>query len=123
MKLYSLTLFTLLTLASCKDKADDLIIKEKVKLYIIASTGAYTGTPPPSMQISGTHIETVTGATGTHIIEVNYPKGETQTVSLKGNQADTELYLEVSKGVSLNVTDRVAYKMGNGTVSVSFVAP
>lgn len=122
MKPYLLFLFALLTFTSCKDDPEGPV-KEKVKLYISANTGVYlTGTPPPTMQISGTHIETVNNVTGTYIIEVYYPKGESQTVTLKGNTPDTELYLEVAKELSSVPAEQVAYKMGTGTISVSFVA-
>lgn len=122
MKFYLLILLTVLTAISCKDEPQQPA-KEKIKLLILASTGVYlTGTPPPTMQISGTNIETVNNVTGPYILEANYPKGETQTVTLKGNQPDTELYLQISRDGSLNTASQVAYKMGNGNISVSFVA-
>ena len=124
MKSYLLILFAVLINTSCKEKEEPLEpVKEKVKLYIIAGTGIIdAGAIRPTMQITGTSIETVNNASGTRIIEVNYNKGESQSVTVKGSQIDAELYLEVSKGLSLIPSQRVAYKMRLGSVSVSFVA-
>ena len=116
MKSILIIFLALITVTSCKkdNKA------EKTRLYIIADPGTYSTKTPTSIQISGTNIETINNVTSGYIVEANYPKGEAQTVTVMKVQGDPDITLEVSKGVSLNLTDRVAYAAGKGSVTVTF---
>ncbi|WP_017259865.1 hypothetical protein [Pedobacter arcticus] len=125
MKPRLLFLLPLLFLLGCeKDDKPDIAIKETVKMYIFASTGIYlTGTTPPILELSGTNIETVKNITsGSHILEVEYPKGEKQTLTLKSSRPDLDVFLQVSKTLSHNVTGDIVDQYAMKSLTVTFIA-
>lgn len=119
MKSYVVSLLAILTLTSCKGEPEEPV-KEKVKFYIIAGPGITTTGSAVALQLSGTNIETENNITSVYIREVDYVKDESQSVTLKAVQGDPDLILEVSKGSSLDPSQRVAYKTGKGSITVNF---
>ena len=120
--LFLALLFVSVTL-SCK-KEEDEVVKEKVKLYIIADPGLYLTAFPLVLQLSGTNIETQNNITTTHIMEVEFNKGEAQTLNLKvvSGKIENEMSLAVSNVISLNDQGRIAYKTSrSGDISLTFV--
>lgn len=125
MKLSKLLLLALLILSvaiSCeKEKTEE--VKEKVKLYIVAEPGLYLTAFPLVLQLSGTNIETQNNIKNTHIMEVEFNKGEAQTLNLKvvSGKIETEMSLAVSNVMSLSETGRIAYKTSrSGDISLTF---
>lgn len=126
MKISKLLLLALLLLSvtlSCeKEKTEE--VKERVKLYIIAEPGLYLTASPLVLQLSGTNIETQNNIKGTHIMEVEFNKGETQTLNLKvvSGKIESEISLGVSSVISLSETGRIAHKSSrNGDISLTFI--
>jgi hypothetical protein len=122
-KLLLLAVFFLSVTLSCK-KEEDEVVKEKVKLYITADTGIYLTAFPLVLQLSGTNIETQNNIKSVHIMEVEYNKGETQTLNLKvvSGKIENEISLAVSNVISLSETGRIAYKASrSGDISLTFV--
>ncbi len=118
-KSYLGLLFVLLIL-SCKKEKEE-VIKEQITYYISAGSEAYTIESPPIIySITGTNIETISNISGPYIMEVKYPKGDNQTVTLIGNRSDAGLILQVSKSVNLLKQGDPGYAFGKGTVSISF---
>jgi len=116
-------LFFLSLTLSCKEE-EKPTVKEKVKLYIIAEPGLYLTAYPLILQLSGTNIETQNNIKSTHVMEVEFNKGETQTLDLKvvSGKIETEMSLAVSKSISLNETGRIAYKTSrSGDISLTFI--
>lgn len=129
MKLSKLLLLTFFLLSlitvtlSCK-KEEKETVKEKVKLYIVAEPGIYLTAFPLVLELSGTNIETQKNIKNTHIMEVEFNKGETQTLNLKvvSGKIETEMSLAVSNVISLNEIGRIAYKTSrSGDISLTFV--
>ncbi|MDQ8004249.1 MAG: hypothetical protein REI64_05570 [Pedobacter sp.] len=122
-KLVLLALFLLSITISCeKEKTEE--VKEKVKLYIIAEPGLYLTASPLVLQLSGTNIETQNNIKNTHIMEVEFNKGEVQTLNLKvvSGKIENEMSLAVSKVISLNEIGRIAYKTSRSEdISLTFV--
>jgi len=108
-------------IASCGKKSEGTPNKEAVTYYITASPGVHSSDSPVSIAVSGSNIESVT-ISAIHIIEAKYPKGEMQTITLKGIQGDPDLYLTVSKDLTLNPATEVVNKIGKGSITASFKA-
>lgn len=122
-KLLLSVLFILTATFSCKEE-EQPPVKEKVKLYIQADTGIYLTAFPLVLQLSGTNIETQNNIKSTHILQVEYNKGETQTLSLKvmSGKIETAISLEVATSVHESEKNRIAYKASSdGDISVTFV--
>ena len=92
-------------------------------MYIVASTGIYmTGSVPPILELSGSNIETVKNINGSYILDVDYEKGQRQTLTLKSSRPDLDVYLQVSKTLSHNVTGDIVDKWAKESLTVSFIA-
>ncbi|MNK04728.1 hypothetical protein D3C87_226010 [compost metagenome] len=122
-KLLLLIFFLISVTISCKKEKTE-IIKEKVKLYIVAEPGLYLTAFPLVLELSGTNIETQKNIKNTHIMEVEFNKGETQTLNLKvvSGKIETEMSLAVSNLISLSQTGVIAYKTSkSGDISLTFI--
>ncbi|MBK0381366.1 hypothetical protein I5M32_00210 [Pedobacter sp. SD-b] len=119
MKTKLLLLLPILFLLACKKDANSN--KEKIKLYILASTGIYTGNPA-LLTLSGTNIETLKDFSGSYILDVDYIKGQNQTLTLTSNRKDVDVHITVSKTLSPNDPNNLVDKFGTGSLTVSFVA-
>lgn len=125
MKVYRLSLLALFIISvilSCKKKEDE-VVKEKVKLYITADTGIYLTAFPLVLQLSGTNIETQNNIKSAHVMQVEYNKGEVQTLNLKvvSGKIETAMTLEVATSLYQSEKNRVAYKVStSGDISLTF---
>lgn len=97
--------------------------KETVKLYVYASTGIYPSNGAPfELTLSGSNIETVKNFNSSYILDVNYPKGETQTLTLTSTRKDVDVQIIVSKDLNPSNSNEIVNKFGAGSLTVSFVA-
>jgi hypothetical protein len=115
-----LLLLAFALMLSCKDEKP---IKEKVKLYVLADPGLSYTIYPLVVELSGSNIQTQKNIESLHILEVEYPKGEAQTLTLKiisGTPA-SQLSIAVAKSMIEIDKNLVAYKAGNTDISLTFV--
>ncbi|MFC5282972.1 hypothetical protein [Pedobacter alpinus] len=124
MKSKLLLLFSVILFLSCvKEEGTTTAEKETVKIFIIASTGIYmTGSTPPVLELSGSNIETVKDINGSYILEVDYEKGQRQTLTLKSSRSDLDVFLQVSKSPTYNLTGNIIDRFAKESLTVSFIA-
>jgi molybdopterin-binding protein len=122
MKKFLVLFLTAFSLVACGEKEDSEPKNEKIKLFVIADPGIYSTNSPVALQLSGTGIQTTSNITSVNVSELEFTKGESHTLTLKATQGDPMMSLEVARTPSLKLSDRIAFKEGRGTISVTFVA-